>query len=684
MSDVGALVSLDKMPTEASSVVLDYTSRDFTAIRAQLIGIAKGKMPTWETAGEAPDFGTLLIELFAYMGDVMHYYIDRTASEAFISTCQRRTSMLYIADMFGYVPIGQHGAIVQLTFTLDPEATENVTLAKGTRIHNKVQSAENLVVFELEDEVTLYARDPTPEDPSPRVKKAFATEGVSVRDEKLGTSAGVPNMDLSIKNKGVIYQTLQIVSQEGLGSTTWSFTSDLSLARPTQAAFTTYIDESDITHVVFGDNASGRIPSSGAVIYANYRYGVGVEANDVDIGDLEVIVPIDDTDVFDVAVSNEASPVGGADPESIESMRYAVPRGSLRMKQRAVTLNDYADLSMQVPGVGKAISYGTVYTAVHVRIAPTSSSGSDPLMESLCHSVESYMEDKILVGSRVYAEPRDYDSLFDDVTGTGNIYIRATVHVMPTYNRTAVRKAVETALRNMLSYDLVNFGMRITIGQVYRAILGVQGVEWADLNWLQTERPTDPVFTPEPGEPSVGQEVTALFTATYQYSNVTTIGDPGTRHFRLNDWANPTIFAFSKTDDNLTDRTTNLMALKIGDHFVMRLIEDPTTWKGIIVTGNPTDSGTWMQIAVAVSTSVGPGTSIPGNNDKVLFDFARPAPSPDVDPVINIETPELLLTRIEPTKIVESATDPNYPDWTEDERTHDGLWIQAVGGTPNS
>ena len=41
-------------------------------------------MPEWETAGEASDFGTLLMELFAYMGDVMHFYIDRTASEAFL------------------------------------------------------------------------------------------------------------------------------------------------------------------------------------------------------------------------------------------------------------------------------------------------------------------------------------------------------------------------------------------------------------------------------------------------------------------------------------------------------------------------------------------------------------------------------------------------------------------------
>ena len=80
MSDVGVIIDLDDQSIERSKVVLDYTSRDFTAIRAQLIGLAKGMMPDWQTAGEAPDFGTLLLELFAYMGDVLHYYIDRTAA----------------------------------------------------------------------------------------------------------------------------------------------------------------------------------------------------------------------------------------------------------------------------------------------------------------------------------------------------------------------------------------------------------------------------------------------------------------------------------------------------------------------------------------------------------------------------------------------------------------------------
>ena len=51
-------------------------------------------------------------------------------------------------------------------------------------------------------------------------------------------------------------------------------------------------------------------------------------------------------------------------------MRYSIPRAAARVKQRAVTLQDYADLALQVPGVAKAVAHGQVYDKVKVRIAP--------------------------------------------------------------------------------------------------------------------------------------------------------------------------------------------------------------------------------------------------------------------------------------------------------------------------
>lgn len=490
MSDIGVIISSEDFRKTRSRVVLDYTSRDYAAIRAQLIGLAKGFMPEWETAGESGDFGTLILELFAYMGDVMHFYIDRTASEAFLGTAVRRQSVLYIADMLGYKPIGQQAASVSLAFSLDSRAAEvanpnapdplfSVTLPAGTRLTDDTNSTAQQIVFELDSPVTLR--------PGNTAIPAYATEGITVLDQSLGMSKGAPNTIFLIPDKGVIYGSLRLSSREGGNVISWTFVSDLSLARPTQSAYTSYIDDEDRTFIVFGDNASGRIPPYGAELFVSYRFGVGSMANDLVEGQVTTLIPPSNIETWGITVTNTASPIGGSDPESVESMRFSVPRATGRLKNRAVTLNDYADLALQVPGVGKAIAYGALYTAVYVRIAPIGGVGDDNYMSRLLAAVEDYLKDKILVGTQVYIEPSTLTDIW------ANTYVRLTVHVEAAYNRSLVRTAVEETVRLLFNFNNVDFGSRVSIGQIYRSALSVQGVEWVEVKWLSTAVPTPAV-----------------------------------------------------------------------------------------------------------------------------------------------------------------------------------------------
>ena len=96
-TDYGVPVPFEDYQESKQSVVLDYTNRDYAAIRSQMIGLARGLMPEWETVGEESDFGTLLVELFAYMGDVMHFYIDRAAGES--SSARRSVSRAFSTSL---------------------------------------------------------------------------------------------------------------------------------------------------------------------------------------------------------------------------------------------------------------------------------------------------------------------------------------------------------------------------------------------------------------------------------------------------------------------------------------------------------------------------------------------------------------------------------------------------------
>ena len=297
----------------------------------------------------------------------------------------------------------------------------------------------------------------------------------------------MPNTEFIIPEVGVVYGSLSMRSREGPSVIDWSYISDMALARPTQSVFTTFTDEGEYTHIVFGDNASGRIPPVNAEIFITYRTGVGAEANALANGDLNQIKLVDTTaNAWGVTVTNPESPVGGTDPETIDAMRNSIPRAATRLKSRAITLNDYADLALQVPGVAKSMAHGTVYTSVHVVIAPTGGQGNDPLMDSLSDLVERYLSDKTIVGSSVQVEPvspNAMEKLWQ------YLYVRMMVHVQDSYNRAAVRATVDSALRQMLAFDNVDFGTRISIGVMYRMALAVQGVEWVDLQWLGPDSP---------------------------------------------------------------------------------------------------------------------------------------------------------------------------------------------------
>ena len=474
-------------------------------------------------------------------------------------------------------------------------------------------------------------------------------------------------------------------------------------------------------------------------------------------------------------VRNPRSPSVAPTPRRVDAMRYSIPRAANRIKSRAITLNDYADLAMQVPGVAKSVAHGTVYTAVHVRIAPVDGQGDAGYMKKLCDTVEDYMKDKIIVGSTVYAEPEDVDELWLD------IFIRVNVHVIGGYNRTSVRLQVESVIRQVFAFNMVDFGTRVTIGRIYRSALAIQGVEWAEVMWLSADMPPDgyaPVTGTQPAATNY------LVSETWLYDNTLTMADPGAKRFRFNHLTNPTALAISTTDAGGEATTARLAQVKLGDTVLLRQVADPDSQMTLIITAAPTNNTTWYQFttvktdspkwtaavvevqtvtptpasitggtftltinpagtavttaaiawnATAANIKTAIDTAIPGNtitvgggpvnttaftltytgygnpaqatvnntlltgttptltvttttagtDNRVTISIIHPATGISTGEVMDIDTDQLLIPRIEPTEVIEEEV--NYPTgWTAEERTHDGLWVWAIGGVPGT
>jgi len=429
------------MTSAASSIPIsvDYTSKDFYSIREDLIARVKDRIPDW-TGEDTADFGVALIEAFAYLGDLMAYYIDRTANESFIGTATQRRSVLNIAQAFGYSPAGYSQSTTNLVFS-NTSAT-NVTIPEGTIVSGEVQVGDTVqtVMFTTSSDILIYAQ----EDDVPGTANVLGLHGRSVINisdnatsdgELIGTSAGIPNMLFELGEVPVINGSIEIYVQEGTEFVKWEGVQHLFDYGPDDLVFSSFTDEDDIVYISFGDGVSGAIPTLFSEIRAKYTVGGGNIGN-VKIGVLNEIVYVpglseSETTAIQssITVTNSTVGLGGSSPESTEQIRFNAPL-NLRANNRAVTLQDYADLALGVPtsgnGVSKANATAAVWTSVTLYVAPNvddDSQDPSPGLDSegeptigwlnLKEDLEDFLDgspetSKLLVGTTVTVAPPTY------------------------------------------------------------------------------------------------------------------------------------------------------------------------------------------------------------------------------------------------------------------------------------
>lgn len=108
---------------------IDYTARDFDAIRGALVKHLQNYFPNdWQDFAES-NLGTAILELVAYVGDQLSFYLDRVANEMFLPTVTQRQNAINLVNLIGYVPRTTAAASVAVQATLEAQATATVVNA---------------------------------------------------------------------------------------------------------------------------------------------------------------------------------------------------------------------------------------------------------------------------------------------------------------------------------------------------------------------------------------------------------------------------------------------------------------------------------------------------------------------------------------------------------------------------
>jgi hypothetical protein len=101
---------------------VNYLNKDFQSLKTSLMNYAKSYFPnSYRDFNEASP-GMMLLEMNAYVGDVLNFYIDQQYRELLLPLAEERRNVITLAKMFGYKVKPIVPAYVDLTFTSEVNA----------------------------------------------------------------------------------------------------------------------------------------------------------------------------------------------------------------------------------------------------------------------------------------------------------------------------------------------------------------------------------------------------------------------------------------------------------------------------------------------------------------------------------------------------------------------------------
>lgn len=83
---------------------ITYINKDFSELRASLIDYTKTYFPTTYNDFSPTSPGMLFMEMAAYVGDVLSFYLDNQIQETFLQYARQTNNLYELAYMFGYKP----------------------------------------------------------------------------------------------------------------------------------------------------------------------------------------------------------------------------------------------------------------------------------------------------------------------------------------------------------------------------------------------------------------------------------------------------------------------------------------------------------------------------------------------------------------------------------------------------
>lgn len=127
-----------------------YLNKDFATFKEALIEYAKAYYPTSYNDFSTSSPGTMFIDMAAYVGDVLSFYLDNQTQETFLEYAKQPSNLYNLAYMLGYRPKVTSAAIVNLDVyqqlpasgsNYAPDFNYALTIEEGMQIKSNINGS---------------------------------------------------------------------------------------------------------------------------------------------------------------------------------------------------------------------------------------------------------------------------------------------------------------------------------------------------------------------------------------------------------------------------------------------------------------------------------------------------------------------------------------------------------------
>lgn len=434
--------------------------RSYQQIKEKLISNLKLKIPEITDFSEGNIF-IILINIFAAIAEVLHYYIDNMGQETFFTTARRYSSLLKHAKLVDYHVKAATAARVDV----------NITKADGTPIASDLQIPVN---------TKFTAADGTPFLSTKTVIWEKDTYGINVplaqKELKDNINFGIvtsPDMMITLGDlgSGNYYQegSMNLYAVNSANDRIeWELVSTFAYSGPSDNHFMVEMDVTMQPYIKFGDGVNGAKPSIGFILKGSYYVTKGdkgnIEANSITSAPSEV------SPAGQVVVTNPYPAVAGSNFETFEMIKEHLPM-SIRTLGVAITKEDYEEITKMTPGVDKAYVNYICGKLVDIYITPD---GGGIAPQALIDSAYQTVLKKKVITTNINVLP----------TGVSEVYIKMDITGKKSFRATDIANQVVDALLQDFSYNNSDIGRPVRVSDIYALIDNLSLVDFLSIKNL--------------------------------------------------------------------------------------------------------------------------------------------------------------------------------------------------------